>query len=230
MISPVRVLKNDEQRQKPKHFGLVPTAGYIRVLDRSHYRLYRPCIRIVSITSPRGRTDLCEEESPRLQPRRVEFVVAHFTHLPRRVPSPPRVCWDLLSLHEKGSAASTERHPSSRRSGRCANADRAAGTNSGSVGFESAVLLRVALDLAPLIEDAVVADGGESPLRDVDAVVENPPANPHTRQPPDHVLERGACAANLPSPYCARAVSMRRAISSASGRTRSSVAASRRRR
>src|SRR5437899_10108963 len=49
----------------------------------------------------------------------------------------------------------------------------------------------MALDLAPLIEDAVVPDGGESPLRDLDAVVENPPTDPNTHQPPDHVLERG---------------------------------------
>src|SRR6266850_1826141 len=73
-----------------------------------------------------------------------------------------------------------------------ANPDRAAGTNRGAVGFERAVLLRVALDFAEYIEHTVVPDGGESPLRDVDAVVEDPPADPNTHQPPDHVLERGA--------------------------------------
>src|SRR2546422_11206544 len=50
----------------------------------------------------------------------------------------------------------------------------------------------MALDLAPLIEDRVVPDGGESPLRDLDAVVENALADPNTHQPPDHVFERGA--------------------------------------
>src|SRR5207245_1380456 len=73
-----------------------------------------------------------------------------------------------------------------------ANPDRAAGTNRGAVGFERAVLLRVALDFAEYIEHTVVPEGGESPLRDVDAVVEDPPADPNTHQPPDHVLERGA--------------------------------------
>src|SRR2546423_15492035 len=73
-----------------------------------------------------------------------------------------------------------------------ANPDRAAGTNRGAVGFERAVLLRVALDFAEYIEHTVVSDGGESPLRDVDAVVEDPPADPNTHQPPDHVLEGGA--------------------------------------
>src|SRR5207249_8528127 len=74
----------------------------------------------------------------------------------------------------------------------CANPDRAAGAKRGSVGFESAVLLRVALDLAPIIEDTVIPDGGESRLGDVDAVVEHPPTDPNTHQPPDHVLERRA--------------------------------------
>src|SRR2546421_5847579 len=74
----------------------------------------------------------------------------------------------------------------------CANPERAAGTKRASVGFERAVLFRVALDLAACIEHAVVPDCGESPLRDVDAVVENPPADPNAHQPPDHVLERGA--------------------------------------
>src|SRR5438105_6631231 len=73
-----------------------------------------------------------------------------------------------------------------------ANPDRAAGTNRGAVGFERAVPLRVALDFAEYIEHTVVSDGGESPLPDVDAVVEAPPADPNTHQPPDHDLERGA--------------------------------------
>src|SRR5258708_38401104 len=73
-----------------------------------------------------------------------------------------------------------------------ANPDRAAGAKRASVGFERAVLLRVALDLAACIEHAVIADRGESPLADVHDVVENPPADPNTHQPPDHVFERRA--------------------------------------
>src|SRR5258708_26756463 len=71
----------------------------------------------------------------------------------------------------------------------CANADGAARTKRGAVGFESAVLQRVTLDRGPLIQDAVVADRGESPVRDVDSVVKDPLADPDAHHPPDHVLE-----------------------------------------
>src|SRR6266478_3497076 len=124
------------------------------------------------------------------RPRRLMLVISH---LPGRVSPPPRVCWDFLSLHEKG-VGGEHRAITHRRAvvDDCADPDRAAGAKRAAVGFESAVLQRMALDLAPLIEDAVVPDGGESPLRDLDAVVENALADPNTHQPPDHVFERGA--------------------------------------
>src|SRR5580704_2640780 len=50
----------------------------------------------------------------------------------------------------------------------------------------------MALDLAAEIERAVVPDGGESPLGQGAAVVEDPLADPDTQRPPDKVLERGA--------------------------------------
>src|SRR5262249_34874429 len=40
--------------------------------------------------------------------------------------------------------------------------------------------------------DGLIPDGGESRLGDVRAVVEDPPADPNTHQPPEHVLERRA--------------------------------------
>src|SRR5262249_16144372 len=115
------------------------------------------------------------------------------SHLHRWVAAPPRTSWDILSLHEEGIGgehrAVTYRHAVEDE---CAHPDRAAGANRGSVAFESAVLLRVALDLAPVIEDRLIADGGESRLGDVRAVVEDPPADPNTHQPPEQVLERRA--------------------------------------
>src|SRR5437899_4321339 len=50
----------------------------------------------------------------------------------------------------------------------------------------------VVLDLAPVIEDRLIPDGGERRLGDVRAVVEDPPADPNTHQPPEHVFERRA--------------------------------------
>src|SRR2546425_63310 len=112
------------------------------------------------------------------------------SHLPRRVPSPPRVCRDLLSLHEKRVGPEhrsvTHRHAVVNE---CTNPDRAAGTKRRMVGFERAVLQRVTLDRGPLIQDAVVADRGESPVRDVDSVVKDPLPDPDAHRPPDHVLE-----------------------------------------
>src|SRR5262245_47437601 len=110
-----------------------------------------------------------------------------------RVASPSRVCRDLLSLHEERVGG--EHRPVAQRRAvvdQCADAEGAASAERAAVRLEGAVLLRVALDHAARIEDAVVADGGESPLRDVGAVIEDPPADPNTQQPPDHVLERRA--------------------------------------
>src|SRR5439155_10559488 len=112
------------------------------------------------------------------------------SHLPRRVPPPPRVCRHLLALHEQGVGtehrAVTHRHAVVDE---CADAERAAGAERGSAGLVSAVLLRVTLDHASVIENTLVPDGCQGRLGDVDAVVEQPPADPNTDQPPDHALE-----------------------------------------
>src|SRR5215510_503754 len=112
------------------------------------------------------------------------------SHHLRRVPPPPRVCRDLLSLHEEGVGgelrAVTHGHAVEDE---CTDPERAARVNCGAVALERAVLLRVALDLAPVIEDRLIPDGGESRLGDVRAVVEDPPADPNTHQPQEHVFE-----------------------------------------
>src|SRR5207237_10882727 len=89
-----------------------------------------------------------------------------------------------------------------------AHPDRAASANRGSGAFERAVVLRVALDLAPVIKDRLIPDGGESRLGDVRAVVEDPPADLNTHQPPEYVLERRAIESvqavnriHLPNPF-----------------------------
>src|SRR5919198_1045028 len=90
-------------------------------------------------------------------------LVCFISHLPRRVAGPPRVRRYVLALHEEGVGAEnravTHRHAVEDE---CANADRAAGANRGSVTFERAVLLRVALDLASVIEDRLIPNRGES--------------------------------------------------------------------
>src|SRR5882724_1443471 len=123
-------------------------------------------------------------------PRRPMLLISH---LLGGVPTPPRVCWDPLSLHPEGvcceHGAVTHGHAVEDE---CTDPERAAGANRGSVAFERAVLLRVALDLAPAVENRLVPDRGERRVGDVGAVVEDPPADPHTHQPPEHVLERRA--------------------------------------
>src|SRR5437667_6267540 len=125
-----------------------------------------------------------------LGPARIVITRSLMSHLPRRVSSPTRACRYILSLHQKGvgseHGAVTHRHAVKDK---CANPDRAASANRRSVAFESAVLLRVALDLAPIIENRLIPDGGERRLGDVRAVVEDPPADPNTHQPPEQVLE-----------------------------------------
>src|SRR5207249_9597617 len=109
---------------------------------------------------------------------------------PRRVPCPRRAWWNSLSLHEKGVRseyrAVPHRHAVVHEG---AYPDRAPGAKRGWAGLVSTVLLRVALDLAFVIENALVPDGGQKRLGDVDAVVEHPLADPNTHQPPDHALE-----------------------------------------
>src|SRR5207253_9993509 len=121
------------------------------------------------------------------------------SHLHGRVTAPARTSWDILSLHEEGVGcehrAVTHRHAVEDE---CSHPDRAAGADHGSVAFESAVLLRVALDLAAVIEDRLIPDGVESRLGDVSAVVEGPPADLNAHQPPEYVLERRAIASVQP--------------------------------
>src|SRR5882724_594515 len=121
-------------------------------------------------------------------PRRPMLLISH---LLGGVPTPPRVCWDPLSLHQKGvrceHRAITHGHAVE---GECTDPERATGTNRGSVAFERAVLLRMALDLAPVVEDRLVPDRGERRVGDMGAVVEDPLADPHAHQPPEYVLER----------------------------------------
>src|SRR5207237_10237080 len=94
--------------------------------------------------------------TPRQNSRPCSAVLVFISHLPRRISSPPRVCRDVLSLHEKGVGGEhgpiTHRHAVMDER---ANPDRAAGTNRGAVGFERAVLLRVALDFAEYIEHKI---------------------------------------------------------------------------
>src|SRR5260370_8236443 len=71
----------------------------------------------------------------------------------------------------------------------CTDPQRAAGANRGSVAFERAVLLRMALDFAPVVEDRLVPDRSERGVGNVGAVVEDPPADPTAPQPPHPVLE-----------------------------------------
>src|SRR2546428_13684608 len=115
------------------------------------------------------------------------------SHLPRRVATPPRTSRDILSFHQEGVCcehrAVTHGHAVEDE---CTDPERAAGAYRGSVAFERAVLQRVALDLAPVVEDRLVPDRGERRVGDVGAVVEDPPADPHAHQPPEHVLERRA--------------------------------------
>src|SRR5207247_9933509 len=115
------------------------------------------------------------------------------SHLPRRVAAPPRAGRDMLAFHEEGvggeDGAVTHRHAVVDER---TDADRAAGAQRGWAGLVCAVLLRVALDLAALIEHTFVPDGGDRRLGDVHAVVERPRAHANSDQPPDHVLDRRA--------------------------------------
>src|SRR2546423_4228469 len=114
--------------------------------------------------------------SARLRPTPSTRGWSLMSHLPRRVAPAAGVCRNDLALHEEGvggeHGAVTHRHAVVDQ---CGNPDRAAGANRDSIAFERAILLRVALDLAFVIEDALVPDGGERRLGEVDAVVEHPP-------------------------------------------------------
>src|SRR5216117_3429924 len=128
-----------------------------------------------------------------LGPARIVITRSLMSHLPRRVAAPPRAGRDMLSLHEEGvggeHGAITHRHAVVDE---CGDANRAAGAQRGSAGLVRAVLLRVALDLAALIEHTLVPDGGQRRLGDVHAVVARPRADANADEPPDHILERRA--------------------------------------
>src|SRR6266851_5492696 len=128
-----------------------------------------------------------------LGPARIVITRSLMSHLHRRVATPPRTWRDILSFHQEGVCcehrAVTHGHAVEDE---CTDPERAAGAHRGSVAFERAVLQRVALDLAPEVEDRLVPDRGERRVGDVGAVVEDPPADPHAHQPPEHVLERRA--------------------------------------
>src|SRR5882724_3949270 len=125
-----------------------------------------------------------------LGPARMVITRSLMSQLPRRVPPPPRARRHLLSLHEKGvggeHGAVTHRHAVVDE---CVDAERAAGAERGWAGLVSAVLLRVTLDHALVVEHTLVPDGRQSRLGDVHAVVEHPPADPNTDQPPERTLE-----------------------------------------
>src|SRR5947207_15912416 len=84
------------------------------------------------------------------------------SHLHGRVAAPARTSWVILSLHEEGVGcqhrAVTHRHAVEDE---CAHPDRVAGAIPGSVAFESAVLLRVELVLAAVIDDSLSPVGDE---------------------------------------------------------------------
>src|SRR6266446_4953367 len=92
----------------------------------------------------------------RLGPAKIVITRSLISHLHRRVTAPPRTSWDIFSLHDEGVGcehrAVTHRHAVVDQ---CLNSDRAAGANRRAVALECAVLLRVALDLAPEIEDSL---------------------------------------------------------------------------
>src|SRR6266571_1497045 len=119
--------------------------------------------------------------------RRIMLLISH---LPRRVAPPPPVCRDILSLHQEGVGGQhrpiTHRHVVVDEG---ADSDRAAGAKRRSAGLVRAVLLRIALDNALLIENALVPDDGQGRLGDEDAVVEHALAEPNPNQPPEHALE-----------------------------------------
>src|SRR5688572_1010145 len=93
-------------------------------------------------------------------------------HLPRRVAPPARAWRDLFALHQEGVRgqyrAVTDGHVVVDEG---TDSDSAAIADRGSTGLEGAVLLRLALDHAALIEDALVPDDGQRRLGDVEPVV-----------------------------------------------------------
>src|SRR6266540_1576124 len=165
----------EEPRDSPPHPPRAPTAP------------------IIAISAP-ARSTPRQNSRPRsavvTRSRSCRLITLLISHLPRRVSPPPRAWRDVLAFHEEGvggeRCAVAHGHAVEDE---CTDPDRAACANGGSVAFERAVLLRVALDLAAVIEDGVFPDRGERRLGEVCAVVEDPPADPNAHHPPEHVLE-----------------------------------------
>src|SRR6266446_525897 len=144
-------------------------------------------IRSVSATGPQNS-----------RPRSAVVTVSHglillISHLLCRVAAPPRVGRDVLALHQEGvhgeDRAFTHRHAVMDKG---AHPDRAGSADFGSAGLERAVLLRLALDQALVIEDTLVPDGGQGRLGDINAIVEDSPSHANTDQPPEQGKKRGA--------------------------------------
>src|ERR1700685_1950708 len=109
------------------------------------------------------------------------------------IAAPVRVGRYVLALHQEGigveRGAFAHRDPVMDEGDA---PDAASGPDNGAVGFEGAVLEGMALDDAPGGEGGVAAHAGQAPLDDRAAVVEDPAADPHAKQPPDDALERRA--------------------------------------
>src|SRR5438093_2558336 len=165
-----------------------------RALTSPYVSCLAPCT--VAIASGRARAWSSKTSWARrsgsflLGPARIVITRSLILHLPRRVAAPTRAGRDMLSFHQEGVGgehrAITHRHAVVDES---ADANCAAGAQRGSAGFVRAVFLRVALDLAALIEHTLVPHGGQRRLGDVDAVVEHPPAHANADEPPEHALE-----------------------------------------
>src|SRR6266568_4191546 len=100
---------------------------------------------------------------------------------PGGIAHPLCVCWDLLAFHEEGVGSehcSVAHLHAVMDEG--TDTESAADTEHGAVGLEGTIFQRVALDLAPCIERAVIPNDGKRPLRQICAVVEDPAANPYT--------------------------------------------------
>ena len=128
-----------------------------------------------------------------------------------RVSAPPCAGRNLFALHQEAVGgelgAIADRHAVVDVGG---GAEGDVGAEYGVVRLEGAVLLRVALDPAHLVQRAVVADRDKRPLRHTAAVIENPTANLGTHSAQDHVDERGAgegreipSRGHLPVPFVA---------------------------
>src|SRR5438093_3629959 len=165
-----------------------------RALSSPYVSCLEPCT--VAMASGRARAWSSKTSWARrsgsflLGPARIVITRSLMSHLPRRVAAPPRAGRDMLSLHEEGVGG--EHRAITHRCAvvdESADANRAAGAQRGSAGLVRAVFLRVALDLAALIEHTLVPHGGQRRLGDVDAVVEHPPAHANADEPPEHALE-----------------------------------------